>query len=217
MSFKDRFQGVWSPLYLSKLLYKVAVMLLVIGALNWLVVGIMNVNLLERFVGSHVATGLYVLVGLSALYVMFDRDTYLPFLGPTLVPCSVLQVREPPGATKEVQVVITPHTKILYWAAEPAAEGLKSLNSWMDAYKQYDNAGVAVSDANGVAHLKVRDPQQYKVPFAGKLESHIHYRVCGESGFMGRVETTFLNHSNPEGFEDYSKKKNLADSSASIF
>ena len=213
MFFEDRFKGVWSPLYLSKLVYKIAILLIVVGALNWMIVGVMNVNLLERMVGTRISTVLYVLVGLSALYVMFDRDTYLPFLGPSLVPCSVLQVREPPGATKEVQVIIAPNTKVLYWAAEPASDGLKSLNSWMDAYKQYDNAGVAISNANGVAHLKVRDPQQYKVPFAGKLESHIHYRVCGESGFMGRVETTFLNHSSPEGFED-KKKDPFANSSS---
>ena len=205
MFFEDRFQGVWSPLYLSKLAYKGAILLIVIGALNWLMIGVMNINILERLVGPRISTGLYLLVGLSALYVMFDRDTYLPFLGPTLVPCSVLQVREPPGATKEVKVVIEPHTKIMYWAAEPASDGLKNVKSWMDAYQKYDNAGVAVSNGDGVVIMKVRDPQSYKVPFMGKIESHIHYRVCGDSGFMGRVSTTYLNHSEPEGFED--KKK----------
>jgi uncharacterized membrane protein YuzA (DUF378 family) len=213
MFFEDRFKGVWSPLYLSKLAYKVAILLIVVGALNWLIVGVMNVNLLERLVGPRISTVLYVLVGLSALYVMFDRDTYLPFLGPAHVPCSTLQNREPPGATKEVQIIIAPNTKVIYWAAEPSVDGLKGLNSWMDAYQKYDNAGVATSNANGVAILKVRNPQSYKVPFAGKLESHIHYRVCGESGFMGRVETTFLNHSGPEGFED-KKKDPFANSSS---
>ena len=215
MFFEDRFKGVWSPLYLSKLVYKIAILLIVVGALNWLIIGVMNVNLLERLVGPRISTVLYVLVGLSALYVMFDRDTYLPFLGPTLVPCSVLQVREPPGATKEVKVVIEPHTKIMYWAAEPASDGLKNVKSWMDAYQKYDNAGVAVSNGDGVAIMKVRDPQNYKVPFAGKLESHIHYRVCGDSGFMGRVSTTYLNHAEPEGFED--KKKDPFAGSSSVY
>lgn len=213
MFFEDRFKGVWSPLYLSKLVYKIAILLIVVGALNWLIIGVMNINLLERLVGPRISTVLYVMVGLSALYVMFDRDTYLPFLGPTHVPCSVLQVREPPGATKEVKVVIEPHTKIMYWASEPASDGLKKVKSWMDAYQKYDNAGVAISNGDGVVIMKVRDPQTYKVPFAGKLESHIHYRVCGEAGFMGRVETTFLNHSGPEGFED-KKKDPFANSSS---
>jgi hypothetical protein len=26
----------------------------------------------------------------------------------------------------------------------------------------------------------------------GKLKPHIHYRVCGESGWMGRIQTTFV-------------------------
>jgi uncharacterized membrane protein YuzA (DUF378 family) len=214
MFFEDRFVGVWSPLYLSKLAYKVAILLIVIGALNWLMIGVMNINLLERLVGPRMSTVLYVLVGLSALYVMFDRDTYLPFLGPTLVPCSVLQVREPPGATKEVKVVVAPHTKIMYWASEPASDGLKNVKSWMDAYQKYDNAGVAMSNGDGVAIMKVRDPQTYKVPFMGKLESHIHYRVCGDSGFMGRVSTTYLNHVEPEGFEDKKKDPFAGSSSA---
>ena len=217
MFFEDRFQGVWSASYLKRFSFSIAMYFVVAGALNWLILGIMDVNLLERIFGVHVSMGMYVLVGLSALYIMFNRDTYLPFLGPAVLPCSTLQNREPPGATKEVQIVIAPHTKVVYWAAEPSSEGLKSLNSWKEAYQTYDNAGVATSNANGVALLKVRDPQSYKVPFTGKLESHIHYRVCGETGFVGRVETTFLNHAGPEGFEDGPKKKNVADSSASIF
>ena len=153
---------------------------------------------------------------------MFDRDTYLPFLGPTVAPCSVLQNRDPPGATREIKVVVSPNTKVIYWAAEPASEKLEKLNSWKNAYLEYDNAGVTTSNGEGVAVFKVRDPQAYKVPFMGRINPHIHYRVCGEAGWMGRIDTVFLDQQKVEGFEDQKtdknyKIKNLADTSASIY
>ena len=182
-----------------------------------------DLNLINGLFGDGVFSKLiYTLVGISALAIMFDRDTYLPFLGPMVAPCSVLQDRSPSGASREIKVIITPHTKVLYWAAEPKNMKIEEIQSWKDAYLQYDNAGVATSNGEGVAILKVRDPQSYKVPFKGKLGSHIHYRVCGEAGWMGRIQTVFLHESAPEGFENQPidknyKVTNLADSSASIY
>jgi uncharacterized membrane protein YuzA (DUF378 family) len=215
MAFEDRFVGVWSPIFLKAFAFKVAMVLLVIGALNWFFLAVANMNVLEMMVGKSIASILYVLVGISSFAIMFDRDTYLPFLGPSLTPCSALQNREPPGATKEVKIIVPANRKIIYWAAEPASESLKSLNSAMEAYQKFDNAGVATANADGIAILKVREPQSYKVPFMGKLESHVHYRVCGESGFMGRVQTAYINHAGPEGFE-YIEKMTVADSAASL-
>jgi uncharacterized membrane protein YuzA (DUF378 family) len=221
--FEDRFVGVWSPTYVQKLVFKVAMVLLIVGGINWLLVGLFDVNLVSGIFGnSFLATLIYVLVGVSALIIMFDRDTYLPFLGPMVAPCSVLENRDPPGATREVKVVVEPNVKVLYWAAEPASKDLAKLNSWKQAYLKYDNAGVATSNGEGVAVLKVRDPQSYKVPFMGKLAPHVHYRVCGESGWMGRINTVTVGETPVEGFEDKKLDKNykivnLADTAASIY
>jgi len=221
--FEDRFVGVWSQTYIQKLFFKLAMVLLIIGGINWLLVGVFDVNLVRSIFGKGtLATFVYVAVGISALAVMIDLDTYLPFLGPMVAPCSVLQNREPPGASKEITINIEPNTKVLYWAAEPASEKLEHINSWKQAYLDYDNAGVTTSNAQGVAVLKIRDPQAYKVPFAGKISPHVHYRVCGEAGWMGRIHTTFINTKQVEGFEQQKtdrnyKVRNLADSSASLY
>ena len=132
---------------------------------------------------------------------MFDRDTYLPFLGPMVAPCSVLDNRDPPGATREVKIIVKPNVKIIYWAPNLASTKLEKLNSWKQAYLEYDNAGVTTSNGEGIAILKVREPQGYKVPFKGELQPHVHYRVCGEAGWMGKIQTTFLNQAPVEGFE----------------
>jgi uncharacterized membrane protein YuzA (DUF378 family) len=219
----DRFFDVWSETYINKLVFKIAMILLIIGGLNWLLVGIFNFNLVKGVFGeSFLATLIYILVGVSALVIMFDRDTYLPFLGPMVAPCSVLENREPPGATREVKVIVEPNVKIIYWAAEPASQKLEKINSWKQAYLDYQNAGVTTSNGEGIAILKVRDPQSYKVPFKGKLHPHVHYRVCGEAGWMGKINTIFVNNSEVEGFEDNKIDKNykivnLADTAASLY
>ena len=218
--YQDRFVGVWSETYVRKLLFKGAMVLLIIGGLNWLLFGLFDVNLVSGIFGeSFMATLIYILVGISAIAIMCDRDTYLPFLGPMVAPCSVLENRDPPGATREVKVNVEPNVKVIYWAAEPASE---KLDSWKQAYLDYQNAGVATSNGEGVAVLKIRDPQAYKVPLKGRLSPHVHYRVCGEAGWMGKITTVFLDQAKVEGFEDKKTDKNykvmnLADSAASIY
>lgn len=68
-------------------------------------------------------------------------------------------------------------------------EGLKDIPSWKGAYLGYENMGVVVADSSGKAVLRIRPPQRYQVPIKGLLEPHVHYRVCEESGWMGRVMT----------------------------
>ena len=196
----DRFD-MWDESYLKIFLFKIAMIIIIIGSLNWLIIGICEFNPVEYILGD-ASRLIYILVGLSALLIMFNRNTYLPFLGPMVIPSSVLQPREPPGATKDVQIVVTPHTKIIYWAAEPKDDKIKKLVSWKDAYQHYENAGVTISNGEGMAILKVREPQAYKVPFVGQIQSHIHYRVCRDDGFMDEVRTVYVNPSGPDGFEN---------------
>ena len=199
-------QGDPNFVYYQKLAYKIAMALIIVGALNWLVIGAVGINPVEFIAGrrSTLTRTIYLLVGVSALCIMFNRDTYLPFLGETLVPCSVLDTHIPQGATLEVQVQVAPGSKVLYWAAEPATDHLKNVNNWQQAYLKYENAGVTVANESGLAILKVRPPQPYTVPMKGKLEPHVHFRVCGGAdGFLGRIKTVFINDWHVEGFVDY--------------
>jgi len=186
--------------YIFKLLHKVAIVLLVIGALNWGLVGAFRINLVDRLLGkgSGLSRAVYVLVGIAALAVAFNRDTYLPFLGESVFPCSVLPDQVPAGATREVKVRAEPGAKVVYWASEPSDGG--DVPNYQGAYREYQNAGVATADNSGVAVLKVREPQAYNVPIRGRLESHIHFRVCGPQGFVGRIKTVFLADGRIEGF-----------------
>ena len=212
---------------ITKKLYMISLILIIVGSLNWFIIGLTGVNFIDNL--GFFSKIVYILVGLSAFMVMFNRDTYLPFLGETVVPCSILSNKTPPGADTEVIINGPPGKKVLFWAAEPDSEHLKELNDWRKAYSDFQNIGVTTFGANGTAILSVRKPQQYQVPWKGSLNSHIHYRICGENGLLGRVETidipakvaieAFANNvvlqktstfnpapAIPDGYENYMKK-----------
>lgn len=179
--------------YNRLLLQKVALVLLIAGALNWLFIGFFNTNLLQSVFGANTFTRtLYVLVGFAAVFLMFRRDFYLPFLGETVFPCAALENRKPSGADVSVSVQTHPFAKVIYWAAEPTTEELQHMQDWKKAYSAYENVGITTAYESGVATLTVRKPQPYTVPFRGRLEPHIHYRICEEGGMMGPVRTVFI-------------------------
>ncbi len=169
----------------------IAVFLVLVGGIAWGWMALSGKNPVAKMLGKR-AWIVYGLVGISAIVLMFiGRNVFLPFLGPTVFPCAALEEREPEGANTSVQVQVKPGAKVLYWAAEPAMDGLKTLHNWKEAYGSYKNVGVTTADDSGMAVLRVRNPQSYTVP-TRTLAPHIHYRICMKDGWMSQVETTFL-------------------------
>ena len=183
------------------MIHMILITLVLIGGLNWLLVGAFRFDLVAFFLGKSIAArSIYVIIGLSALFLAIYRDTYLPFLGVTVAPCSAFSEKAPPGATTEVNVMVKPNAKVFYWAAEPDTEHMKALNNWKDAYLGYENAGVTTADSKGQAILKDRPPQAYLVPWKGRLEPHIHFRQCWANGILSPIQTVFLSDGHVEGF-----------------
>jgi uncharacterized membrane protein YuzA (DUF378 family) len=179
-----------------------ATVLVMIGGLNWLSIGLVQVDLVKLlFRKPMLIRFVYILVGISALLLFFRRDTYLPFLGPTIMPTGALNTVVPYGATQEVVIKTQPGAKVVYWAAEPPTK--KTIDTYKEAYGEYKNAGVVIANASGDAALKIRgNPQEYIVPWKGKLSPHIHFRIVGEDGWMGRVQTYWLTDGRIEAFSD---------------
>lgn len=160
--------------------------LILAGSLNWLAIGVTNTNIVQTIFRSW-SPLIYILVGVSGLYFMTKRDYFLPFLAKTHLPCSEMVEKIPENANIAVPVTVTPNSNVIFWAADEAAD-----DPWT-AYNKYTNAGLVRSDANGIAVLRVRQPQPYSVMNGIKtLRPHIHYRVCSTDGFASRVETVEL-------------------------
>lgn len=125
-------------------------------------------------------TLLYVLscvVGLSALMFLFDRNYYLPFLGPCVIPIpSPIQSVKGPK-TNFTLTDLPPSANVVYWAS---INSNNSFDSYKDAYGDYSNSGMIKASENGRASFTISCPSQYSVKKFGIVESqlprHVHYR-----------------------------------------
>jgi len=190
-----------TSMYMQKKFHMLVIALVLVGGVNWLAVGVLGKDLVRLVASPKVARVVYVVVGLAALGLLFQRDIYLPFLGETLVPAAALAPTSPQGANDQVTITTKPGAKVLYWASEPNPSGGK-LQTWKEAYGDYENSGVAVADDRGKALLRFRGPPQaYTVPVHGRLDSHLHFRVAHD-GMLGRVQTYFLKDGRVQGFAD---------------
>jgi uncharacterized membrane protein YuzA (DUF378 family) len=178
-------------IYISKWLYLVAIVLVIIGGLNWGIVGGFGVNLIDKIGLPRLSKTVYIIVGLATLYILMDRNTYLPFLGDTVYPCSSLADKVPDKATISHMVKVPPNSKIVYWASEHSDKMDVMPDPW-SAYMNYENTGVVTADATGKAMLRIRAPSAYKTPMGKTVDKHIHYRYCKVPGMLSQVYTIFL-------------------------
>jgi len=133
-----------------------------------------------------------LIVFVMIIWVMFRRDTFLPFLGYAAYPVSLVPKESVPlGANKEVTLPIDAPdgTRVIYWGAKPS-EQVK--NNPITAYGDYSNAGVATVESKE-AIIRFGCPSEYKVGLGKRLRRHIHYRLCcAQSGLIGPVETVWV-------------------------
>jgi len=135
---------------------------------------------------------LSVVAGTLAIWLLFQRDTYLPFLGHMALPATLLKEHTVPAnsnAEAAIDVDAEDGARVLYWGARPAKE--VQPNPWR-AYDDFSNAGIAVVKG-GKAVLTFQCPAEYNVAMRGKIDRHVHYRVSGAtSGILGPVRTAYV-------------------------
>jgi hypothetical protein len=179
------------------IIHMMAIIFLIIGGLNSGLI-LLNYNLFNdigRITHPNFEILLYGLCFASAIYIMFDRNTYLPFLGEMAYPCDSLVSHIPDKSDTSVSISVPPKSVIVYWASETANQNLKDLPDPRTAYHKYENTGVVIADEKGNAELKFRNPQSYVVPSMfgqKKLENHVHYRYCIGNGMLSPIYTVFL-------------------------
>ena len=132
---------------------------------------------------------IYILVAAAAIILAFDRTLWLPFLGETVLPSSLIPLKEQSGSTK-IKVKVAPNTKVAYWAALPNGSDEDPVEI---AYGKYGNSGVTMSNDEGDATLSFEKGTGYVVPSGRKIDSHVHYRELPEEyGLLGPIRTVFV-------------------------
>jgi uncharacterized membrane protein YuzA (DUF378 family) len=175
--------------------------IVIIGALNWgfHTFGYNLVEMLNRFLSGVFKRRLpldriiYVVVAVSAVALAVQRDTWLPFLGESVLPGAVVPLKKNSGDTT-VDVKVKPLAKVAYWAAKPESKPAEVGNvpPVKAAYDDFENSGVVVANDQGVATLVFNKGTSYVVPSGRKIESHVHYREFGEDGMMGPIKSVFI-------------------------
>jgi hypothetical protein len=152
----------------------------------WLFLGVIDD---ERSIWLRLAM---IIVGAFSVYLLSNRDMYLPFLGETVFPLGILNVTEQKGNVHFKLANLPPNTNVVYWAALPKKNEAMALPS--KAYGNYENGGVVASDHQGNAHLSFECPQSYvvgRLGFKHILPKHVHYRyqLPQKKGILSRVFT----------------------------
>ena len=179
--------------YVVKFIEKILAAIVLLGSISWALIGIFKFNIISWLAKKTFTSAepmIYIIVGLAAIYFLFSRDFYLPFLGETIFPCEPLADKIPDNYDTTKTIKVEPNSNVIYWASESAKDDVID-NPWL-AYSKYNNSGVIRSNDNGIAILKIRKPVSYKIPSGRVLQPHIHYRVCKLNGILGRVETIYL-------------------------
>ena len=176
-------------------MHLIALALVIIGALNWgataFKYNLVNIitNALNREVGqeTYLDKIIYILIALAAIKLAVDRDFWLPFLGKTVLPSNLIPLKDVVGDTT-IEVKVHPNTKVAYWASLP--QKTKEIPKVEDAYGDYKNAGVVLSDKNGIAKLIINKGTNYTVPYGMEISRHVHYRELDhDMGFIGKIHT----------------------------
>ena len=183
---------------LSINLFRITMFLVLLGALNWGLIAVFDFNLVGEFSSifgynarDTISRIIYLIVAMSAIVLMIQRDTYLPFLGKTVVPQPMNNYIPTGDLITKIVENLPANVKVIYWAALPSD---KVVDNPEDAYGNYSNQGVTTTDTTGKATLSVQKPASYKIPssynpFKGTLEPHIHYRYWTSAGMASRIYT----------------------------
>lgn len=134
---------------------------------------------------------MFGLLGVFGIFKLTDRDFFLPFLGDTVFPQSLIEDKTVYNYDMTVQLSnLPPFTKVIYWASMPSKTDTLQL-PWT-AYQKYKNSGATTTNKNGVAFLKIKTPQPYKTPFGRVLQPHVHYRYFLTNGMLSKVYTQHI-------------------------
>jgi uncharacterized membrane protein YuzA (DUF378 family) len=183
-------------IYLKTKMRMVIMFILILGGLNYggMALGHDFINTLSNNLNNLFKMNfsfnkiIYLLIAVCAIFLTIQRTTWLPFLGKTVLPDVLIPLKTPEKSDLVLTINTKPNTKIAYWSTLPN----KDNNDVEDAYGDYSNSGVVMSDENGVAKLPILSGSSYKVPSGKTIKKHLHYRELGQQyGMINGVKTLY--------------------------
>ena len=175
----------------------IVIIIVLIGSLNWgmTALGYNLVDIIKNLLNNtlkmetYIDKIIYFLVALAAIKLSMNRDLWLPFLGESVLPGSLVPLKKVVGDTT-VAVKVKPNTRVAYWASLP--QETNKIPLVHEAYGDFKNAGVVLSNNDGIALLIVNKGTNYIVPTGREIKRHVHYRELDQVyGMMGTLQTVY--------------------------
>lgn len=146
-------------------------------------------NKIDSIIGFNLSKLIHIITGFFIIYLATKKETWLPFLGNTIIPATLIPETKNIGDTT-IKIKIKPNTKVAYWSSLPSNEKEPHVEK---AYGDYSNAGVSKSDKSGFATLTFNKGTGYIVPSGNFIKPHIHYRELNtDYAMIGPVKTIYL-------------------------
>lgn len=194
---------------LNAYIYILVKIIVIIGALSWGLMAIDKQYNIVEMIGSQLHTEynesfqktIYIIFALSAVYIMLQRKTFLPFLDVTIAPLNRF-LKESKQKDFELEVVVNAKgsEKVLYWALnretvkdkknkdDSSNSNKKEIEDHTKAYGNFENSGISIVDKDGKAKLYIKCPKKYYVMYNKILPQHLHYRTI-TNGKLDEVKT----------------------------
>jgi len=186
---------------LNAYIYIILKIVVIIGSLSWGLMAIdkkyniveLSASLLPTEYNESFQKIFYIIFSLSAVYIMLQRKTFLPFLDVTIAPLNRF-LKESKQKDFELEVVVNAKgsEKVLYWASNKEKDKKDSNNKEVDdhikAYGNFENSGISIVDKDGKAKLYIKCPRKYYVMYNKILPQHLHYRTI-TNGKLDEVKT----------------------------
>lgn len=139
-----------------------------------------------------------LIVIVSCLSILTNRNIYLPFLGKTVIPPSLFENEKVPAYATEKYTLelkdVVDGTRVIYWGSLPNTNKHLIHKNPFEAYGNYSNTGIAIVK-NQKATIHFHCPTKYNVSMYNKtINRHIHYRLVYKNDAMiGPILTQYVN------------------------
>ena len=172
----------------------ILITLVIIGGLNYgttafgyNMIELLSMNINNLFKSDYkINKIIYITIAISAGLLSIKKTTWLPFLGKSVLPATLIPLKTPSKSNMKVSIKTKPNMKVAYWAALPKGDNPDVVT----AYGDFSNSGVVMSDSDGIAELPILSGSCYTVPSGRKIGKHVHYRVLGEPyGMIDKINT----------------------------
>lgn len=181
---------------------EIIIYLLIIQSIISLIEKILKKEILKIIIDEEIVKIIYIIITISGIIMILinEKETYIPFINDGIIPNGIIKEMYPENYEIEKKIYSEPGDIVIYWATEKEDLNEAELDYINEkyAYGNYENSGMSITNAAGVAILRIKEPREYyKKEYFGlknKIErKHIKYRICNqETGEISKINKLYL-------------------------